>query len=161
MTRITKGIAANALATLCIAMQIMVILPHHHHEGSNAPCVNVLHCTDSCSSVISSCCGQDHDGSHHRHGDPDASHSHDANDPDCAYNHLDAVRLDRERASGLADLAVSMLAEIAFDTLLPSHCADCDKVIVELDRKRLRSERSIHTDYITEATPPRAPSLTV
>lgn len=159
MTRITKGVIANTFVAICIAMQIMVILPHHHHEGSNVPCVNMFHCMGNCPATTQPdcACGDNHTAP----GSQEESHSHDATDSDCSLNHMDAIRLDRERVSGLADLAVSMLAEVTIETLIPCKCTYYINLISELDRKRLRAANPIHTDYIALATPPRAPSATV
>lgn len=165
MTRITQGILAQVFVTVCICMQVLVMLPHHHHEGSNAPCINMFHCMGDCTEVVAHECGC---GGHHAHpaGDTAAAegtHHHDGSGSECALSHLDMIRAERERVGGPAEMpAPPMIAqEIHICAIHDADLANCRNTITQLDRKRLRTEIPLVTSYIAAAIPPRAPSFTV
>ena len=164
MTRITQGNLAKIFVGICIFMQTVVMLPHHHHEDSDAPCINMFHCLGACSDMIAHECGCGHN--HEQPGQQmpgNDTHRHDGSGTECALSHIDMIRAERERIGGPVEMpAPPMIAqEIHICAVHDADLIYCRNTIDQLDRKLLRTEIPLVTSYIAAAIPPRAPSFTV
>lgn len=87
MLKMKENILVRALLMLCILMQCVAIMPHHHHGSSEVACINPLHCTDPAEGK--EC-----------HGDapcPAHNHSHDAPLTNCCFKQIVSAQPQREQ----------------------------------------------------------------
>lgn len=138
---------------LCLLMQALAVVPHHHHGGSEAPCLNIVHCLESECEAEVICDRESHE---HRH-------SHGAQEGRCSFDDRELFRIDRE------DTRLNLLSNsnLLFCTVFTvgsdeDPCGHCrfDRIL-ELSIRQNRGVPGLYTAYIATALQPRAPSFTV
>lgn len=163
MVRLKKNLIFRVLGVVCVFMQFAAILPHHHHEGSTAPCINLMHCISDCNDAVAS--AHPHCGCDCAHGDdgPAAdSHRHDTGDPECRFNHIDLISMREQHEQAGVFVAGDMPALPVYH-LCTSQCVEgsrCEVALSSSECFRQRDDGPLHIAYITAAIPPRAPSFT-
>lgn len=150
----------KVLMGLCLAMQVMALVPHHHHGENEAPCINIMHC------VMAQCVHGSEAAAdfHYDHKCSDAvGHSHGTKDGKCSIDDIDMLRVDRE------DVRPNLLTgnDILFYAVFlvgaeEDPCGHCylDNIL-DISARLNTGVPSVHTDYMAVALPPRAPSFTV
>lgn len=152
MVNLRKILTLKAVMVLCAVAQIIIAMPHHHHEGSEVPCFNILHCVDS--HVHAGC---DHSGCAHDHS---GAHQHDSDDSQCTLTHLDLNFPTREQnANGVSSVDLAHVPIIAVgmsaDILGEIYKDNASKVA----HRVCHGAESTHVRYIISALPPRAPAV--
>lgn len=166
MAGMTSKITVKSFVVVCIFVQMLTLLPHHHHGESHLPCVNLFHCTDQ--SVGHS--GHAHDGSHSHTaashsqdaGCTAGNHSHDTGNGDCSFEHKDVISPDRADNRSTVVFAADFLfyGILNIGDSQTSGLSRHESMISLLEDKRYAGVPPLHTDYIALAIPPRAPSFT-
>lgn len=157
---VIKGTLAKILVATCILMQLAVIMPHHHHDNSGMPCVNIFHCTGDHAEKQHHTCAC---GDRHCDGPVADTHGHDTGGTPCVLSLTDMIRPERERVAGPSEFTVQLFAvqTVIIRTIHDADAATCLNTIIRLDRKRSGIGIANHTEYLVAAIPPRAPSFTV
>lgn len=145
------------LMGLCLVMQALFLLPHHHHGGDEVPCLDVMHCLEAGSDARGDSPAED--GKHGSSGE----HSHDSEGKKCSMNDIEQLRIDSDSLRGASQNGASAMSLAVFtvgsDDDACGHC-HLDSVL-DLSIRRNRGIPSVHIAYIAQALPPRAPSFTV
>ncbi|MBQ4279326.1 MAG: hypothetical protein IJC16_05180 [Rikenellaceae bacterium] len=85
MYMIERNVAVRLVMMVAIVMQFVALTPHHHHNGQETPCFNILHCPAS---------GCDAAAARHRCGD--GSDSEPTEQADCSLSSLVVVQPVRD-----------------------------------------------------------------
>lgn len=154
MINLREGILLKLVLVVCVTMQSLVVLPHHHHNGNPAACFNPMHCLAShqeegtvCSG--GHCCDHDHDYDH------DHDEEHDIASCNIKIDLPDSVR-DRQAtvclpAVALLDAVASMADMISSEeSRLYLSTLACRQVRLGPD------VRDICVEYLSVALPSRA-----
>lgn len=145
---------------LCLVMQVLALMPHHHHGEDDALCFNISHCieiTDSHSHSDMACSADCECECDHRH-----DHSHNTRDGKCMAGNMAVVRFDRDgiRINVLDNDDILQYATFTVGSA-DDACGHCyfDN-ITDLRMRQNPGVPPVHTGYIAEALQPRAPSFT-
>lgn len=146
------------LMGLCLVMQALFLLPHHHHGDDEMPCLNIMHCLEAGSDSRPDSPSEG-DGKHGSFGE----HSHDSEGKECSMNDIGQLRIDfdsmRSASQNGASAQCLAVFTVGSDDDTCGHC-HLDSVL-DLSIRRNRGIPSVHIAYIAQALPPRAPSFTV
>lgn len=169
MAGMANRITFKSLVAVCIFIQMLAVMPHHHHGENHLPCVNLFHCIGE-----SAGCGHNYGSCRVHEAEPQGnagdlhfglaveSHSHETCNGDCSFEYKYVICPAREDSR----TAVALIADLpVFGILSADGSCDSDRSrhqsqISLLDAKRYIGVPSMHADYITQAIPPRAPSFT-
>lgn len=155
-------IIINSFVVVCIFIQTLTVLPHHHHDGSNLPCVNLFHCIDESvgNSLTHDHAGcQGHEAQNHDQNCRSEGHRHDGNGV-CSFEHMDVIRPTRD------EIGKVFIADFLFYGILgigDSQTSDRSRHESQMSLladKRYIGAPPLHSQYIVQAIPPRAPSFT-
>ena len=159
MTKFVNKRAFKFLMGLCLAMQVVTVVPHHHHGESEIPCINIMHC------IVSDCVhGSVAVADSHNDTDVDyaAEHSHGTKDGKCSMDDIDMLRIDREDIKPNILTNSDMLSYAVF--LVGAEDDPCGHCyldnILDISVRLNLGVPSVHTAYVAVALPPRAPSFT-
>lgn len=151
----------RALLMACVAMQVAALMPHHHHAGSDAPCIG-YHCVTGTAEEThgeNRCCGHGHHdgGSHRLHGD---SGCHDGDSPVSACTSPEMVVMQPERvridtSAAEFDLPDGLCAHCNFMGFVRAGDFFADSVFREYSPGP--DIPPFTWRYIAETIPPRAP----
>lgn len=137
------------MLVVCVVMQMVALMPHHHHSGNPSPCVNAAHVWN----LASDACGDRCEGGHD-------DHDHDHDSPVAACGSFRMVILQPERERTEVSAAEMALPTGATDIFCASGCLKCmAREVADIFREISPAPEAVPliTDYITEAIPPRAP----
>lgn len=125
---------------VCATLQIVMILPHHHHDGSAVACYDPTHCLYA----------------------DDYDHEHDEDVSECSFSHIDFVVPARDQSYITAQSIFLEIinSELLFDDLLISFVGICHYTTDSHTQFLIhQGEIPLHTIYIPKALPPRAPTV--
>lgn len=148
MLNIRKNIIVRAMVGVCIMMQIVAFMPHHHHSGSNVACINFTHLLDHSDDLCEGHC----DGDHEHAETPIAV---------CSSHHLVITEPERQQIEII--LPETPLPESGIDMQCFSDVLKIKETeTLHIFRKyNLPSGWTIPLmNYICAAIPPRAPDFT-
>lgn len=150
--------ACGLLMLLCMLMQGVTLLPHHHHMGSEVPCFEVAHCYENTHNNQTQhhgdCCASDKDSC----GDGDHNHA-DADDPctairdvpgDLRINNLKDKLVPPEPSNPALPAFISLICEC------PDESTDAESGL-EIKQSPLPVNIYIYT--VTRSIPVRAPAV--
>ena len=103
MLRIKRNKLICTLLVFGVVMQVLAMMPHHHHTGSEAACINFLHLSHDHADSPADCCGDDH------------GHDSEPSTP-CNTHTLVITQPGREKA-GFEEVEISVPDDC--------HCASC------------------------------------
>lgn len=139
---------------LCIALQSVVLFPHHHHTDSEAICISITNCLDSHSDF------RNHQGcTHHTQCDGHSmqSHSHDSGSGECSADQIVVIKPQNELTTNVTQsyLSSEIPSPVPF-----INCCDHSKGSISALKTMLSPSdpESIVIKYITKALPLRAPN---
>ena len=147
-----SNIVLRVIVTLCAAAHLAAVMPHHHHDGSDVPCMAVMHCVaeeDHGHDAPDGCCGHDHDG---------RTDGRNCTAHDCAVDHLTVTGPRSEHS----DLHIQL-----FPAVLPAHemqvsCPLCGNICFTSRQtaafKNLMPPERFYTACIIRTVPGRAPT---
>ncbi len=134
-----KNIFGRVVLLLCMAVQFISFMPHHHHAGSELPCFLSSHCVPA----AHECCG---------------GHDHDAAADDCSVSQITSYEARTSANESRVDVPVVDLA--------PDLVQECPATLIAAIAATLRhgwhdapAPGGFFTEYVAPQIPCRAPSL--
>lgn len=144
---------AVVLAVVCVAVQALVIIPHHHHVESEAPCFNFVHCIEHSQEHA-----EEHQGCCHDHCAPEQA---PASEHEC-YVKVDIAEVVSEQVYRAIISEISIIN----DFFAPEAAVSAEQIntLHSFTLTRWRQMPVVMDKcviFIMEAHSPRAPSLSV
>ena len=152
MLRLRNNVLMKTCMSLCVVLQMALLMPHHHHDGSAAACINPVHCLadahdHTADSGEEGCCAGDR-------------HRHDDRSQGCAVSHVDFVLPLRDNGDyhplPLTDVLHGFFCPCSL--LTGKSGMEYAQNISRTDLRINRGAQRLHTHYIPRALPARAPS---
>lgn len=143
------------LMGLCLCMQVLALMPHHHHGEDERPCINLIHCIGD--TYVHECAANEPPSLADRQ-EEEENHNHGTKDGKCSINKIDVLRVDREDVRNNLDILLHLVFIVGSEGDSCGHCY-LDNIL-ELNIKQNPDVTPVHVAYIAVAMPPRAPSFT-
>lgn len=138
---------------LCAVAQIVISMPHHHHDGSDIPCYNFMHCIAE-HSHHEGCAHGSSCNSHEEDGCKDHDHSRKAGCDHLALSlSTHGGNIQETVSTGLGHVTLIMTEytpDLSDEFLL--------ETVVRTEHRSNVGVKSPHVRYLVSALPPRAPS---
>lgn len=167
---IKNSMIVRCVMMLFIIMQLVAILPHHHHGESDAACFNPLHCMamheDHVCADSDDLCDNHYEGISDDPGHPfcgteEGEHKHDGENSHCVISHIDMIIPARENENVKIVAADALLLPVLYLQIQETTGYSKEDHILECDCPRHPKPEGVYTEYISRAIPPRAPTFTV
>lgn len=149
MKRLRGEILLKAIMLTAVILQVVMALPHHHHEGSSAICLNPMHCLEAEEIELNEGIVTSEDMAL-RHGDSESEV--------CDFSLVEFREPTREQDSQMAAVIFYELDfELEYNKYIINHYfySENSSRTKELIHKGVIP---LHTIYMPKALPPRAPS---
>lgn len=150
MVKMRSSILIKIILTLCMVMQCVAVMPHHHHGQSNSACINPLHCIndgESCRTDSSCAHSEGHDHSHDNPITTCSLHQFVNVQPQKEQNQVEACLCDLHCDALYADDDKFANDIVYLQTTFSSAC--CGEIVPP----------ALWQDYFARALPVRAPSF--
>lgn len=139
-------------AALCLAAQSFVIVPHHHHGESEAPCLNIAHCIS-------------HTASHAENAPADCCHDHCTPEQSPVSEHECGFRVDTPEPANarlynpLPDGFTAVVNDLyAPEAFVAPEQPYTEPFLTLTRRRQSAAVPDLCVTYLAETRPARAPS---